>query len=60
LLSALALAVWAQDGMAERCTHRDTTSCSLPGDSGPARDAHAMARTYGSAKEHRPDVQQAR
>jgi hypothetical protein len=58
-LSALALAVWAQEGLDERFNHRDTTSVSLTGDDVPDRDEHAMASTPGDATDHRPDVTQA-
>lgn len=58
-LSALALAVCAQEGMAPRFKHLDTTSFALTGASIPDRDAHAIAMTPGDAKDHRPDVPQA-
>src|SRR5438132_10967451 len=59
LLSELALAVCAQEGIAERFNHLDTTSFSLTGDYMPASDEHAIALTYGYAKDHRPDLKQA-
>lgn len=59
LLSALALAVCAQEGIEQRFNHLDTTSFSLTGAYIPDRDAHAIAMTHGSAKDHRPDVTQA-
>jgi len=59
LCSAVARAVCTQEGMALQCTCRDPTSVSLPGAEGPATDTQAMAITHGSAKEHRPEVQQA-
>jgi hypothetical protein len=58
-LRDLALAVWLQAGLAARCNHLDPTRVSLPGDSGPARAAHAMASPPGSATEHRPALPQA-
>src|SRR5439155_25219436 len=58
-LSELALAVGAQEGVAERFNHLDTTSFSLTGDYMPASDEHAIALTYGYAKDHRPDLKQA-
>ena len=57
--SALALAVWAQEGIDARCSHLDTTSVALTGDDGPDRDEHAMAITPGDSKVHRPDLKQA-
>ena len=59
LLSELALAVCAQEGIEQRCNHLDTTSFSLTGAYIPDSDAHAIAMTHGYAKDHRPDVQQA-
>lgn len=59
LLSDVAMAVCAQEGIDQRFNHLDTTSFSLTGDSVPESDEHAMAITHGSAKEHRADVQQA-
>ena len=59
LLSELALAVCAQEGIAQRFNHLDTTSFSLTGDDIPDSDAHAITMTHGYAKDHRPDVQQA-
>jgi transposase len=59
LLSELALAVCAHEGMAPRFNHLDTTSFSLTGASMPDSDAHAIAMTYGSSKDHRPDLKQA-
>jgi len=59
LCSEIALAVCRQEGIACPCTCLDTTSVSLPGAYGPATDTQAMALTDGSAKDHRPDVQQA-
>jgi transposase len=59
LLSELALAVCAHEGIAQRFNHLDTTSFSLTGASMPDSDAHAIAMTYGSSKDHRPDLKQA-
>src|SRR5438105_2164261 len=53
LLSALALAGCAQEGIAQRFHHLDTTSFSLSGDSVPESDEHAMRITHGSSKDHR-------
>ncbi|HEX9868688.1 MAG TPA: IS1634 family transposase [Candidatus Tectomicrobia bacterium] len=53
------LAVCAQEGIDQRCTHLDTTSVSLTGAYVPDREAHAMTITHGYAKDHRPDLQQA-
>src|SRR6266849_10209607 len=52
LLSELALAVCAQEGLAQRFNHLDTTSFSLTGDDIPDSDKHAIAITYGYAKDH--------
>ena len=57
--SALARSVCLQAYRETRFNHLDTTSFSLPGDSGPDRDAHAMALTHGDAKDPRPALQQA-
>ncbi len=59
LLSALALAVCAQEGIEQRFNHLDTTSVSLTGESIPDSDEHAIAMTHGYAKDHRPDLKQA-
>jgi transposase len=59
LLSELALAVCAQEGIAQRFNHLDTTSFSLTGDYIPDSDEHAIAITYGYSKDHRPDLKQA-
>ena len=58
-LSALALSVWLQEGLAGRFNHLDTTSFSLTGDYVPDSDEHAIAITHGHAKDHRPDLKQA-
>ena len=56
LLSELALAVCAHEGIAQRFNPLDPTSFALTGESIPDRDEQAIAMTYGSAKDHRPDV----
>jgi transposase len=57
--SDIAHPVCRQAGMALRFNRLDTTSFSLTGASAPETDTQAMAILHGSAKEHRPDVQQA-
>jgi transposase len=59
LFQELALALWAQEGIALRCHPLDTTSVSLTGASIPNSDEHAMHITHGSSKDHRPDLKQA-
>jgi transposase len=59
VLQELALALCAQEGIDLRCTHRDTTSLALPGESSPHSDEHAMHIPHGSSKDHRPDLKQA-
>jgi transposase len=59
LLSELALAVCAQEGIDDRFTHLDTTSFSLTGDYLPDSDEHAIVITHGYSKDHRPDLKQA-
>jgi transposase len=59
LLSAVALAVCAQESLAPRFHHLDTTSFSRSGDSVPERDERAIPITHGSSKDQRPDLQQA-
>lgn len=59
LLSELALAVCAHEGIALRCNHLDTTSVALTGQYVPDSDAQAMTITHGYAKDYRPDLQQA-
>jgi len=59
LLSELALAVCAHEGIEQRFNHLDTTRFSLTGDDIPDSDEHAIAMTYGYSKDHRPDVKQA-
>ena len=53
------MAVCAQEGIALRCNHRDTTSFALTGEDVPDSDEHAMTVTHGHAKDYRPDLQQA-
>jgi transposase len=57
--SALARAVWVQEGLDQRCQHLDTPRCSLRGDDVPERDAPAMTIPHGDATDHRPDLQHA-
>src|ERR1700730_7676189 len=59
LLSELALAVCAQEGIEQRFNHLDTTSFSLTGEYIPDNDEHAIAITHGYSKDHRPDLKQA-
>jgi transposase len=59
LFSEVALAVCPQEGIAQTCTCLDTTRFSLTGASVPETDPQAMASTYGSSKDHRPDLKQA-
>jgi transposase len=59
LLSALALAVCAQERLAQRFPHLDTTSFARRGDDVPESDEPAMGITHGYAKDHRPDLPQA-
>ena len=59
LFQELALAVCAQEGIALRCNHLDTTSFSLSGAYVPERDAQAIAITHGYSRDHRPDLKQA-
>ena len=59
LCSEVALAVCQQEGGALQCHGLDTTRFALTGAYGPETDTQAMAITHGSAKEHRPDGQQA-
>jgi transposase len=59
LCQELALAVCAQERIDQRCNHLDTTSFSLTGAYVPDHDEHAMTITYGSSKDHRPDLKQA-
>jgi transposase len=58
-LSELALAVCAQERIAQRFHHLATTSFALSGDDVPESDEHAIGITHGYAKDHRPDLQQA-
>lgn len=57
--SEIALAVCRQAGLACTCPCLDPTSVSLTGASVPETDTQAMAIPYGSATDHRPDVQHA-
>ena len=59
LLSELALAGCAQENMAQRFHHLDTTSFSLSGDYAPESDEHAIRIIHGYSKDHRPDLKQA-
>ena len=59
LLSELALAVCAHEGIAQRFNHLDTTSFALTGAYLPDSDEHALTMTPGYAKDHRPDLTQA-
>ena len=59
LVQELALAICAHAGIALRGTHRDTTSVSRRGASGPERAEHAITSTHGSSSEHRPDLKPA-
>jgi transposase len=59
LFSELALAVCAQEGIAQRFHHLDTTSFSLSGDYIPESDEQAITITHGYSKDHRPDLKQA-
>jgi transposase len=58
LCSELALAVCAQERIAQRFHHLDTTSFSLSGTYVPESDKHAIHITHGSSKAHRPDLKQ--
>jgi transposase len=59
LLSELARAVCAQEGIDLRFNHLDTTSFSLSGDYVPDSDEQAITITHGYSKDHRPDLKQA-
>jgi transposase len=59
LLSDVAMAVCAQEGIDQCFNHLDTTSFSLTGAYVPDSDEHAIAITHGYAKDHRPDLKQA-
>lgn len=58
LCSAIARAVCPHDGMDRRWHCLDTTRVALTRASVPETDAPARMLTHGSAKDHRPDVQQ--
>jgi transposase len=59
LLSDMALAVGAQEGIAMRFHHLDTTSFALTGAYMPDSDEQAIPITHGYSKDHRPDLKQA-
>jgi transposase len=59
LFHELALAVCAQEGIALRFNHLDTTSFSLSGAYVPESDEQAIAITHGYSRDHRPDLKQA-
>jgi transposase len=59
LFHELALVVGAQEGIDLRFNHLDTTSFALHGAYVPDSGEQAMTITYGYAKDHRPDLQQA-
>jgi len=59
LFSELALAVCAQEGIALRFNHLDTTSFALTGEYVPDSDEQAITITHGYSKDHRPDLKQA-
>lgn len=59
LCSEVALAVCEHEGIALRCNCLDTTSFALCGAYVPETDVQALAITYGSSKDHRPDLKQA-
>src|SRR5882724_6354084 len=56
LFQELALAVCAQEGIAQRCNHLDTTSFARSGAYVPEREEHAMTITHGYSRDHRPDL----
>jgi transposase len=59
LFSELALAVCAQEGIALRFNHLDTTSFALTGAYVPDSDEQAITITHGYSKDYRPDLKQA-
>jgi len=59
LLSEIAVAVCAQEGIDLRFNHLDTTSFALTGAYVPDSDEQAMTITHGHAKDYRPDLKQA-
>jgi transposase len=59
LLSEIALAVCAHEGIDLRFNHLDTTSFSLTGEYVPDTDEQAIVITHGYSKDHRPDLKQA-
>ena len=58
LLSELALAICAQEGIDQRFNHLDTTSFALSGEYVPENDEQAITITHGYSKDHRPDLKQ--
>jgi transposase len=59
LFSELAVAVCAQEGIALRFNHLDTTSFALTGEYVPDSDEQAITITHGHSKDYRPDLKQA-
>jgi transposase len=59
LFHELAVAVCAQEGIALRFNHLDTTSFSLSGAYVPTSDEQAITITHGYSRDHRPDLKQA-
>src|SRR6266571_5814296 len=59
LLSEIAVAVCAQEGIDLRFNHLDTTSFALTGEYVPDSEEQAMTITQGHSKDHRPDLKQA-
>jgi transposase len=59
LCPELALALWAQESIARRVHHLDTTSVSLSGEYVPERDEQALTITRGDSRDHRPDLKPA-
>src|SRR6266566_6398780 len=59
LLSEIAVAVCAQEGIDLRFKPLDTTSFALTGEYVPDSDEQAMTITHGHAKDYRPDLKQA-
>ena len=59
LLSEIAVAVCAQEGIDLRFKPLDTTSFALTGEYVPDSDEQAMTITHGHSKDSRPDLKQA-
>src|SRR5262247_3287172 len=59
LFQELALPVCAQEGIALRFNHLDTTSFSLSGAYVPESDEQAITITHGYSRDHRPALKQA-